>query len=442
MNTASVTPTAAADRAAAQKAAQAKPNSQPNSTPGQFATLMLLQADEEAAASTPDTTAQAPGDEVEPEQSKANEHQPTDASQLALQALLDWRGLLNSNGTRQGTPSPLSASGDDGASAPQKFNPSAMDALSSPSIDVSGWTAPAPEDAEVKAALEKAAEAPTADSNRPQPGTTANPAGGSDSVSTAKPKSGTGRANPLSAQHTSTAPAPDTKVPPQANEFLNGKGADFVSHARSTLDLAMRGNETENTAPNAAAPADTLEVTAVTRPSGPDTTAGEGLQQADMGTPTVANTDNTPTPESFSDVFQQQMAELDAQINYWTAQGAQRASFTIGNAEDGMLDVKLSFADGELAVAFETDEESVREVLQNGAQEALQRLMDAQGIALGNVSVGGGRNNTPQDAPSERPTVDLAQRGRGLKATTPDAALPPPTRVPHIMTATKLDFYA
>jgi hypothetical protein len=437
MSTTSVTPTAAADRAAAQKAAQTKPNSQPNSTPGQFATLMLLQADEETTASTPDTTAQAPGDEAEPEQAKANEHQPTDTSQLALQALLDWRGLLNSNsnGMRQGTPSPLSASGDDGASTPKKFNPST-------SIGVSGWSAPSSEDADIKAALEKASEAPTADGNRPQPGTTANPAGGSDSVSTAKPKSGTGRTNPLSAQHASTAPAPDTKVPPQTNEFLNGKGADFVSHARSTLDLAMRGNETENTAPNAAAPADTLEVTAVTRPSGPDTTAGEGLQQADMGTPTVATTDNTPTPESFSDVFQQQMAEVDAQVNYWTAQGAQRASFTIGNPEDGMLDVKLSFADGELAVAFETDEESVREVLQNGAQEALQRLMDAQGIALGNVSVGGGRNNTPQDAPSERPTVDLAQRGRGLKTATPNTPVATTPRVPNIMTATKLDFYA
>jgi flagellar hook-length control protein FliK len=142
-------------------------------------------------------------------------------------------------------------------------------------------------------------------------------------------------------------------------------------------------------------------------------------------------------------MFQQHMDEVGAQISYWTAQGAQRASFTIGSAEDGPLEVKLSFTDGELAVAFETDKESVREVLQNGAQEALQRLMEAQGISLGQVSVGGGRTNTPQDNhPAEQPTLDLARRGRGVASAASAAQSPVSPRVPNIMTATKLDFYA
>jgi flagellar hook-length control protein FliK len=142
-------------------------------------------------------------------------------------------------------------------------------------------------------------------------------------------------------------------------------------------------------------------------------------------------------------MFQSQMDEVGSQISYWSAQGAQRASFTVGSAQDMPVEVTLSFADGALDVSFETEEEGVRELLENQAHEALQQLMDAQGIVLGGVSVGGGRSQAQRDSGNESTTVDMVERGRNRKpAAGSDATPPAARRTPEIMTATKLDLYA
>ncbi len=479
MSTTSVTP-AAAERASANKPAQAaKPNGQSNSTPGQFAALMLLQADEEPTSAVADTTAQAPAEDADTERPKADERTPADAAQLALQALLDWRGVISGSQAntpqaatanpgntpdgraleRSGAPltdaiTPLVSEGTslvpsglalDGGTNPNK-PAQKPDSAGTLLANTGAWAPPSPNDTELQAALAKATEQqpPAADTTRTQQAPAAVNAGWADTGAASplsKTRPGSAKANAIGSVRTGTVAMAEATAGAQATANT-GKMPETVGHIRSTLGLAGRSDATENPAPNTAEQAGALEPTAVTGPQGPDATAGEGIQQAEIPAPSPTAPDATPAPEAFADMFQQHMDDLGAQISYWSAQGAQRASFTIGSAEDGPLEVKLSFTDGELAVSFETDEESVREVLQNGAQEALQRLMDAQGIALGNVSVGGGRANTPQDNASERPTVELAQRGRGLKTATTDTPVATTPRAPNIMTATKLDFYA
>jgi len=479
MSTTSVTP-AAAERASTNKPAQAKPSGQPSSTPGQFAALMLLQADEEPTSALADTTAQAPAEGAVSERTKADdERTPADAAQLALQALLDWRGVItgsqantpqtaaaNTGNTpvgraleRSGAPltdatTPLVNEGTslvpsglaiDGSPNPNK-PAQKPDSAGTLLANTGAWASPSPNDTELQAALAKATEQqpPVADTTRTQQATAAVNAGWADTGAASplsKTRPGNAKANAIGSVRTGTVAVAEPTAGAQATANT-GKMPEPAGHIRSTLDFASRSDATENPTPNTAEQAGALEPTAVTGPQGPDAAAGEGIQQAEIPAPSPTAPDATPAPEAFADMFQQHMDDVGAQISYWTAQGAQRASFTIGSAEDGPLEVKLSFTDGELAVSFETDEKSVREVLQNGAQEALQRLMEAQGIALGNVSVGGGRANTPQDNANERPTVELAQRGRGLKTATTDTPVATTPRAPNIMTATKLDFYA
>lgn len=447
---------AAVEHAVTHKPPQAKPHG----VPGQFATLMWQQANEESASGMTDTTARPPPDDANTEHSKADEHPFVDTAQQALQALLDWRGLLPGSQTPQtsianlGNPtdgSNLQRSGISltnattalaNESAPKAPLAFALDGP--PSADnAATWTAPSPSDTELAAALAKAAEPSPATPPQTQPLPIAAHTSGADTRAQVpgKLRPGSTKTTPLGPVRTGVVTAAETSTAAQT-PLRPSQIAETTGSARSTLDLASRSDAMESTAPNATDQNGALEPTAVTGLQGPDTHPGKDIQPCDIPPAPPTSPDTTPAPEAFADMFQQHMDDLGAQISYWTAQGSQRASFTIGSAEDGPLEVTLSFTDGKLAVAFETDRESVREVLQNGAQEALQRLMDAQGIALGNVSVGGNRTNTPQDSPAEHPTVDLVQRRRSLKATATDVSAPATHRPPPIMTATKLDFYA
>jgi flagellar hook-length control protein FliK len=191
----------------------------------------------------------------------------------------------------------------------------------------------------------------------------------------------------------------------------------------------------------------TVDPMAVTARSGTEYPSGNGTQQAMTAVPGGASValgqDVAAAPDSFANLFQAHMDETGSQVSYWSAQGAQRANFTVGSAQDMPVEVTLSFVDGTLEVAFETEEQGVRELLENHAHEALQLLMEAQGIVLGGVSVGGGRPHAQRDTGAGNSTVDLSARGRGRKVEPlADPVASVARRTPETMTANKLDLYA
>lgn len=474
MSATSAPSTAAAERVAAHKLTQSKSNAQAVSLPGQFAALMLLQANQDPMPHVADAKALPAEKEAEVARPKADdEPRSVDAPQMALQALLDWRGLsanappcpphaapVKTDSAPAGQPPqqndvPLVETTvtfakeslaktfpgrpPDSSTSVQKSvqNPDSVDNLLGNAF---GWAAQSPNNIEGEARLAKAPE-PSLSANTVHTQQAAVNAGWTDTnafhpLSKARPsstKDSTTRPTGMTMAETTTSTQPPHPQP--------RKTAELAAQIRSTLEFADRGEPSENPVKNSTQQVNASEPTEMKGSSGPEAPAADGIQNP-LTQSSSAASDNASLTESFVDTLQQHTDDIGPQISYWTAQGAQRASFTIGSTEDGHLEVKLSFTDGQLAITFETDEEGVREVLRDGAQEALQKLMDIQGIVLGQVSVGGGQTDTPNDPSTERPTVELAQRGRAQKAVSPEGSASATPRIPDIMTANKLDFYA
>lgn len=472
MTTTSVAP-ATTERPAMGRPGAAKPAGQPGTVPGQFAALML-QADEEALApdasdtgATELTASDAKGTETE---STSTDTPRADTAQLALQALLDWRSLGAAKATESSGPgAPETPKALLVAASAQQAKPTAdavqqeplalqtnfppgkssEGAVTLPPGITAGTLGDADKLAAGKLALDAApnptpqVQTPTATPGLPTPST---------DVGAAVQTFGKGKLNPvnkaLASGNTRTAGAATGEAALTATAAGNPKTPEPTEHIRSTVELANRGSELDNSN-EARAPerSETLEPLAVGARTGNGSPTGDGTQQAltadTGGASAPTGPDAAGAPESFSNMFQSQMDEVGSQISYWSAQGAQRASFTVGSAQDMPVEVTLSFADGALDVTFETEEEGVRELLESQAHEALQQLMDAQGIVLGGVSVGGGRSQAQRDSGSESTTVDMVERGRSRKPAAESDATPlAARRTPEIMTATKLDLYA
>lgn len=169
---------------------------------------------------------------------------------------------------------------------------------------------------------------------------------------------------------------------------------------------------------------------------------------ADMGVePFTIPSPDAPTPTT-PEGMEQAMEELGAQIAYWSTQGNQRASLTIGEGSNAPLDVKIAFENGEVHVQFETDESEVRDALNLSAEDTLNRMLEARGMSLGDVSVGSGQAK-------ESPSSAFSDSGRQEKGSTSSSAHPgsastgtsPTTagtsrRPAAIISANKLDFFA
>lgn len=169
---------------------------------------------------------------------------------------------------------------------------------------------------------------------------------------------------------------------------------------------------------------------------------------ADMGVePFTIPSPDAPTPTT-PEGMEQAMEELGAQIAYWSTQGNQRASLTIGEGSNTPLDVKIAFENGEVHVQFETDESEVRDALNLSAEDTLNRMLEARGMSLGDVSVGSGQAK-------ESPSSAFSNSGRQEKGSTSSSAHPgsasagtsPTTagtshRPAAIISANKLDFFA
>lgn len=463
---------ATTERPAMGRPGTAKPAGQPSAVPGQFAALML-QADEEVVAPDASETAATeltPTDKNNAETETASINTPgADTAQLALQALLDWRSQEPNKSTE---PSSSTSTPDTPktlwlAASAQQLKPTrdaepqgplALQTNWSPGKSCEGvvtlppgMTTGTPGDADkftvsktsLDAAANPTAQVPTMTPGLPRPTADVNAAVQAMGKGKPNPTNKTGsnmNGHPAGAANGETAPsavANGTTKPPEPTD-----------HVRSTVDLANRGpgqdNSSETRAPERS---ETLEPRAIESRTGHGSPMGDGTQQALMadagGTAAPTGSTAASAPESFPGLLQAQMDEVGSQISYWSAQGAQRASFTVGSAQDMPVEVILSFTDGALDVAFETEEDGVRDLLENQAHEALQQLMDAQGIVLGEVSVGGGRSQAQRDSGNEGTTLDIADRGQNRKPAVGSAATPTAARrAPEIMTATKIDLYA
>lgn len=471
MSTTVVAPSSA-DKTAVGKPAMAKPNG-PSGSAGQFAALMQLQADEQAQSSVLTNTTPSPS--PSPTDSHTSAQDDTDANvnspltpealPQALQALLDWRGMAKVSDAKPGsaTTAPTTLSATAGGSrwfeqplTPTPSVPAATAQASEwmketqPRLDNEGglqlnaadWSRVSSTSNEQNEQIPTAnlPDAQRSDAPRAVPSAVTANVGLSEfgaSATQINPRA-TGSKSATSASVRGQATGMATEA--GKNTTLLGNAVDAKNPVRATVDLASHTEQPATSPPSSVVEGpDTPEPEHVAGPPTTDTTAAQGIQPAEMP---VAQTAPEATPaEGFADVFQGQMEEAVTHMSYWVAQGAKRASFTIGSALDAPVNVELSFVSGELQVAFESDTEGVRELLRDNAQEALQRLMADQGIALGGVSVGSGRAQTAQDEAPGQPTLERARRGRGTQtATTSQPSVG--VRPPQIMTATKLDFYA
>lgn len=142
------------------------------------------------------------------------------------------------------------------------------------------------------------------------------------------------------------------------------------------------------------------------------------------------------------------MEELGAQIAYWSTQGNQRASLTIGEGSNAPLDVKIAFENGAVHVQFETDESEVRDALNLSAEDTLNRMLEARGMSLGDVSIGSGQakespSSAFSDSGQQEPSraSSLTHSASASTGTSPTVA-GAPRRPESIISANKLDFFA
>lgn len=145
------------------------------------------------------------------------------------------------------------------------------------------------------------------------------------------------------------------------------------------------------------------------------------------------------------------MEQLGAHIAYWASQGNQRASLTIGDQQNNPLGVNISFENGEVHVHFETDEAEIKDALSLSAEDMLHQMLEAKGMALGDVSIGTGQGGQRSAEQSNADAQGQSQAQRSNQVNTASSASSPSqgaqaadttTRKPSVISSTKLDFFA
>jgi hypothetical protein len=99
------------------------------------------------------------------------------------------------------------------------------------------------------------------------------------------------------------------------------------------------------------------------------------------------------------DMMRDAMEQVGAQVTYWATSGTQTASLSIGDGTTSSpLEVNVSMSNGEVNVEFVSKEHALRDAMADNARDMLRAMLDGQGIALGQVSVGGGQTDAQQGA--------------------------------------------
>ncbi|MDP3425580.1 MAG: flagellar hook-length control protein FliK [Burkholderiaceae bacterium] len=508
-------------------------HTQAGTAAGQFAALLLLQADE-SSVSDAEPTALLPSAEGEVPHSAGqdtNHPAPPLGMESALQGLLGWRNYggsagstsaaLGTNTSQTSTPTPppavrsdtgnataaafptwtngtpvataaapslastvvaptlAAASGTD-PSAPTVGTPTTKGVSNDAATTAAAAASPMPlaitgaplaaatgADSLAKPVVPGPSLAATTQEPRPpgsEPSATQTPtaagkasgdashgAAGTPETAGTRPKPFNARLGPgarlVQALPTGTAPA---TVPSTISLGLRGTPPDMATEApRQGLARAVAGLSANNAPSEATSPSPEAAESpvAMAQPAGRSADpsgAGSGGAGADTGATTeVAVPD--PAQATPSDAMEHTMERLSAQVSYWATQGAQRANLTIAGDQADPLNVTIAFEKGEINVHFETDEASVREALQTGAEEILNRLLEAKGMTLGSVSIGLGQSDSRQQHSSHQgsnPTERVNQRAgrapQGLAGIAPTTTRP----ATQIISANKLDFFA
>lgn len=417
----------------------------------------LLPSERESAATTPledDTVAQpSPG-------------------QLALQGLMNWMagGVATSTPNTQLTDGTSKLAGTSPSftytrPAGEMNAPLVPPGPGQPQLGTNSDTGlPQPTDealpaemlAALRAASPDAAEASASKSNTAPRGGAA--IGMADAPPGAKAKPGTLRHALSTGQSTPVASA---SAPSTVSLALRGMPVDAANPTSTQLSVGAKTAHVTDTSASGREP-----TTPATESAGTPV-AGARAQEIGAGPTTplfasamdAAGTDATPmpppdvpgmpTPES----MEQTMEQLGAHIAYWATQGNQRASLTIGDSQNNPLGVNISFENGEVHVHFETDEAEVKEALSLSAEDMLNHMLEAKGLALGDVSIGagqGGQQPTPQgnanqphgsdQRPTDNPSALAARSGNATRQA--GAASVPVGRPADVISASKLDFFA
>ena len=495
------TATATAERTATHtRAQQAKPNSG-QAQPGQFAAL-LMQADDELGVEAGPLNAATPSENQHTDDTTEDrEKRAMLSGELALLGLMSWRATgmptldMPTQPSAPLAPATLAlstppAATDDGllagdwqpiAAGEESHLPFgaelALSAAGQGGEPLSLASAPTSPTATSAAALQATSALAGQEQARPQPtdmnppptapdpatnparsapavgAAGANPAG----LGGAKAKLGSARLSGTGQQaaNVATGLPPGGATPTSTVSLAARAGAnnDQTTGFSSRLLAAKAGNAADT---GSAMPSPPLEsalaatseapkaVAPATNTPADASTSGAGPSSAEAATPAQPTTDAqaaAPTP----DTMERTMAQLSAQMSYWAAQGSQRANLTIAGENNQPIDVSVSFEKGEVSVHFETDEASLRDALAQGGDEVLQRMLEAKGMTLGNVSVGAGQADGRQSPPPETPQTPAQGSGSRTAVTQPGTdntgSAPAPRHRP-IISANKLDLFA
>ena len=435
-------------------------------SPLNFAALMMQADEPETSLPTP-VTAQSTGEDDKAEKDERAEPTLADSGQNALMGLLNWQSFgsgTSKNPTPSNSPSNpgVAASESENAlllASSQKKSSATTSALTGLTLATDGraqGTPPNPLASEQQPGMFPIAgsgETPTTLDNVAQPVTNYASVVTSPALdSAAGTLSGLAHAgkksSPLKAPHTIAAlqgkpgVRQDSSAAPDVQPLVQTVKST-VELARQTIAMQGEISESSDKGMGRTPEPGRLEPDRIASPtqSANLATMGPEAQPIDLQQMPAANPQQ---PEGARDA---QMAEvmqhIDAQISYWASQGTQNASLTIGSGQDDPIDIKVTLTDGEVKVAFLSDDEQVREALELGAQDLLQTMLDAKGISLGSVSVGSQtQQQTPQNRDSE-PSPRSSSGGNVVRQNEGSKSeVLPNRRATPIISANQLDFYA
>lgn len=171
----------------------------------------------------------------------------------------------------------------------------------------------------------------------------------------------------------------------------------------------------------------------------------------------AAHTDTLPTAEvrpELAETMADAMEELAGQLAYWAQTGTQRAQLTLDRGWSSPLSVNVVLDQGEVHVSLETDDPDVRAALSDQAGTMLERLLDHEGLKLGNWSVDAMASDSPLAGqtpgngaqPQDQPEDTLTWGSRVARRTGSDAPSAPATSSPSTIPRThanhRLDLFA
>jgi flagellar hook-length control protein FliK len=117
------------------------------------------------------------------------------------------------------------------------------------------------------------------------------------------------------------------------------------------------------------------------------------------------------TPTTAADALVPPELMVAEQVNYWISQNVQNAELKLDGFDGLPVDVSITLQGNEARVDFRTDQEGIREILQN-TESHLKDMLAKEGLVLSGVSVGTsnqeGRGASDQKEPENKRRAEVA----------------------------------